>query len=115
MYTYIRGLCTPTSPSALSPRLVEKERRRDADVERLDAPEQRDRNGVVAVAPHERPKALPLGAEDEREAAREVGLPHRGRGAALGGEHPEVAALHLGEVAGEVRHDRDGQVLDRAG
>src|SRR6185437_6267212 len=31
------------------------------------------------------------------------------------GGDPEIAALDLFEVAGEIRHDRDRQVLDRTG
>ena len=51
------------SATALAARLVQQHRRGDADVQRLDAPVQRDRDERVARAPHERPQALALGAE----------------------------------------------------
>ena len=53
--------------------LVEEDRRRDADVQRADLARERDRDDAVARPANERPHALPLGAEHERDAAREVG------------------------------------------
>ena len=56
-----------------------------------------------------------LGSEDEGDAAGEVGLPHRRSRLAHRACDPEIAALDLREVAGEVRHDGDREVLDGAG
>ena len=66
----------------------------------------------VAGPADERAQPLALGAEDECEPAGEVRVPHRRPRLAGGGRDPEVVALDLREVAGEVRHDRDRQVLD---
>src|SRR5207244_13554408 len=63
---------------------------------------------------HQRPHPLPLGSEDECEAAREVDVPHRRR-VHVGRVRPEVGALHIVQVAREVLHDGDREVLDRAG
>src|SRR5205085_3484193 len=99
---------------ALAARLVEEEPGGDADVQRLDAARERDADGVVARAPDERPEAASLGAEDERGASREVGLPYRARRVGRRGEDPERRPLRLRQVAREVRHDGDGKVLDGA-
>ena len=58
---------------------------------------------------------FPLGAEDERDAAREIRLPHRLR--RIGGRRvrPQVVALDLREVAREIRDDGDREMLDGAG
>ena len=58
----------------MPPRLVEEERSGDADVQRLDASELRDRDLEVARAPHERPQPFPLRAEREADAAGEAPL-----------------------------------------
>src|SRR5207244_9225063 len=55
---------------------------------------------------HQRPHPLPLGSEDECEAAREVDVPHRRR-VHVGRVRPEVGALHIVQVAREVLHDGD--------
>ena len=68
----------------LPPRLVEKDGGGDADVERLDAPGERDRDQLVAGAADERAHALALGAEHERDAAGQIRLPHRRAGVAGG-------------------------------
>src|SRR5581483_4178731 len=107
---YSVGSATP-----LSPRLVEEDGGGDAHVQRLDAAELRDRDLEVARPPDERPQALSLRAEDERKPAGEVGLPHRRPRLAGGARDPQVRALDVGEVAGEIRHDCDRQVLHRAG
>src|SRR5437868_1014509 len=60
------------SATALPPRLVQEQGGCDADVQRLDAAELRNRDLDVARAAHERPEALPLGAEHEGEPAGEV-------------------------------------------
>ncbi len=78
------------------------------------APVERDRDERVAGSANERAEPLALGAEHERDAARQVGVPHRRLGITGGAVDPERRALHLFEVAGEVRHDGDRQVLDRA-
>src|SRR5689334_12597620 len=100
---------------ALPPRLVEEDGCGDADVQGLDVPELRDRDEQVAGPSDERPQPLALGAEDEGEAARQVGLPHWRPVLARGARDPDVTALDLLEIPREVRHDGDRQVLDRAG
>ena len=98
----------------LSTRLEERDRSGDADVERLDSGGERDRQRRVAGAPDERPHALPLRAEDQGGAVREVDVPETRVAVGARGERPEPVALHLAEVAGEVRDDGDRQVLDCA-
>src|SRR4051812_5033567 len=95
--------------------LVEQERRRNADVERLHVAELRDRDRQVARAADERAEPLPLGAEDEGEAAGEIGLPHRRRVLGVRSDDPQIARLDLLEIAREIRDDGDRHVLDRAG
>src|SRR5581483_4244295 len=67
-----------------------------------------------AGAAYEGPQAPALGAEDERDASGEVGVPHRGRRVPGRAVDPELRPLHLLEEAGEVRDDRDREVLDGA-
>ena len=74
-------------------RLVEQQRRGDADVQRLDVPELRDRDREVARPADERPQPFALRAEDEGEAAGEVGLPHRRPVLAVRGDDPEAPPL----------------------
>src|SRR4029079_15452423 len=103
------------SDISLPPRLVEEERRRDAHVERLDPAELRDRDLQVAGAPNVGAQALVLGSEDEGDTAGQVGLPHRRSRLAHSTRDPEIASLDVREVAGEVRHDGDREMLDRPG
>ena len=101
----------PRSP--LPPRLVEQDRCRDADVQRLDLARKRDRDHGVAGAPHQRPQPLSLRPEHERQAAGQVRLAH-GRPARVRGPRPQSRPLHLVQEPREILHDRDGQVLHRA-
>jgi diguanylate cyclase (GGDEF)-like protein len=99
---------------ALAPRLVEEQSGCDAHVQRLGEPRERNPHGVVARAPHERPQALPLRAQDQGRASRQIGVPHLRRRLGRGGKDPQPRPLHLGEVAREIRDDREREVLDRA-
>ena len=76
---------------------------------------ERDRDERVARLADERAHALALGAEDERNAAGEVELPERRSAVGDRRVRPEVVTLDLGQVAGEIRHDGDREMLDRAG
>ena len=70
---------------------------------------------VYARAADERSQTLALRAERERDAAGQVGFPHRRRRIAHRAGDPEIPALDLGEIAREIRDDRDGYVLNSAG
>ena len=76
-------------------------------------------SGIESVASqvrlHERSHALPLRAEDQGGAVREVHVPEAGIAVRARGERPEPVALHLAEVAGQVRDNGDRQVLDCPG
>ena len=99
----------------LASRLVQEQSSCDADVQRADTAGERDRDDRVAGAAHERAHALAFGAQHKGDAAREVGTPHRERAFGVRRIRPEARALDLREVAREIRHDRNGKVLDRAG
>src|SRR5919108_2240306 len=103
-----------SATAALAARLVEEQGGGGADVERRSAAGERDADGTVARPPDERPETSTVGAEDESEAAGEVGVPHLRRRVGGGGDHLEPGPLRLGEVAGEARDHRDPEVLDRA-
>src|SRR6266540_956175 len=66
----------------LAPRLVQENARRDAHVQRLDSAEEWDRDSFVARSTNERAQALSLRPENERDAAGQVGFPHRSLGVA---------------------------------
>ena len=93
---------------------VEKECGGDTDVQRLDFARERNRDEHVAAATYERAQPLALGTEHERDTAGEIGIPHRRLRIAGCTVDPELRPLHLVEVARQVRHDRDRQVLDRS-
>src|SRR5215211_877609 len=99
---------------ALAPGLVEQDARGDADVQRIDLSAERYRDRGVARLADERPQPATFGTEDERRAAAEVRRPHRRLRIADRRPDPEVVALDLAEVAREVRHHGDRQVLDGA-
>src|SRR5918996_4181998 len=75
--TRLSGAAPLTPLSPLPRHLVQKQRSGHADVEGLDLSSERDGDRAVACAPDERSHALALGAEDERQAAVELGLPQR--------------------------------------
>jgi hypothetical protein len=97
---------------ALPPRFVEEERGGDADVERLDAPELRDRDRDVAA--RRTSGAGPSLPRRARRRCRRRGRPSTS-GARLADRacDPEVAALDLREIAREVRDDRNGTCSTR--
>ena len=75
----VARLCGRVKPTLQDP--VQQDGGRRAHIERIDTAAERQRDEVVARGGDARPQALPLGAEDEHDAACDdlVSLPLRGR------------------------------------
>ena len=102
-------LCDTALPASLE----QRHGRRHAHVEGLDSGRERDRDRRVARAAHERSDALPLRAEYERCAIGQVDVPELLLAVGRGGIGPQAVALDVRQVPGEVRDDRDREVLHR--
>ena len=99
---------------ALAGGLVAEDAAGDGDVERVDVPEQRQREDAVGAFAHEAADAGAFRAEDQRERAGEV----RGGPAFavhVGGVDPDAEAFEFFEERGDIGDARHGDIFNGPG